>query len=124
MVAALAFGAYMMPHKTHHHHHHHHHAGVQDHLLVLHAPVKANSIYLTAWSNGSFEYPVDPNDLQPLHFAMRTHYEDNCDWLGEETLTPDGDRYAYAYTETLLSCEPGATPTTKTPRTGYVTIDR
>ena len=123
MVAALALGAYLVPHKTHHHHHHHH-GSVQPHLLVLHAPVAANSIYLTAWANGSFEYPIDIHDLKPLHFAMRTHYDDGCDWLGEETLVPDGDRYAYSYEETLLGCEPGSTPTNKTPRTGFVTIDR
>jgi hypothetical protein len=122
MVAALAFGAYAMPARKHHHHHRGH---AQDHLLVLHAPVLEHTLYLTAWSNGSFEYPVDVDDMQPLHFRMRAQVSDGCEWIGEETLTPTDDhRYAYTYEETMLSCEPDAKPATKTPRTGFVTLDQ
>ena len=120
MVAALGFASFAIPMKRAHHHQHH----VQNHLLVLHAPVLEHALYLTAWSNGNFEYPVDLDDTQPIHFAMRAHITDGCEWLGEETLTPDGEgRFAYTYTETILSCEPDANPALKTPRTGYVTID-
>jgi hypothetical protein len=123
MVAALAFGAYAMPARTHHHHHHRGHA--QQHLLVLHAPVHEHYLYLTAWSNGSFMYPVDVDDMQPIHFAERAQVSDGCEWLAEETLTPTDDhRYAYSYVETILSCAPDATPAIKTPRTGFVTLDQ
>lgn len=119
MVAALAFGAFAIPHSTHHC------KSAEQHLLVLHAPVRPHAIYLTAWSAGDFMYPVDADNLQPLHFAMKARITDGCEWLGEETLIPRGDhRYAYSYEETILSCEPGATPALKTPRTGYVTIDQ
>src|SRR5258706_13808431 len=118
MVAALAFGTYAIPIKTAHHHHH----GAKQHLLVLHAPVLEHTLYLTAWSNGDFIYPVDLDDKQPIHFAMRARITDGCTWLGEETLTPSGDQFAYTYVETILSCQPDARPALKTPRTGYVPI--
>jgi hypothetical protein len=117
MVAALAFGTFAIPMFGPHHHRQ------PQHRLVLHAPVRAHAIYLTAWSAGDFMYPVDVDDLQPIRFAMKAYISDGCEWLGEETLIPDGDRYAYSYDETILSCDPGATPAIKTPRTGFVTID-
>jgi hypothetical protein len=118
MVAALALGAFAVPARRHHHHH------LQEHRLVLHAPVQQHAIYLTAWSAGDFMYPVDPNDLQPIHFAMKAFISDGCQWLGEEALTPRNGRFEYVYNETILSCEPDATPAYKTPRTGFVTLDR
>ena len=120
LVAALAFGVFAIPARAAYRHHHHTHS----HRLVLHAPVLEHAIYLTAWSAGDFMYPVDPNDMQPIHFAMKAYISDGCRWLGEETLTPAANhRFDYTYDETILSCEPGATPALKTPRTGYVTLD-
>jgi hypothetical protein len=121
MVAALALGAFAIPMRAAHHERGH----VQQHMLVLHAPVLEHAIYLTAWSAGDFTYPLDVDHLQPLHFKMKAYISDGCHWLGEETLVPDGERrFAYTYEETILSCEPGSTPAIKTPRTGFVTIDQ
>ena len=120
MVAALALGAFAIPHRTHEVPGSH----VEQHLLVLHAPVLEHAIYLTAWSAGDFMYPLDRDHLQPLSFKMKAYISDGCQWLGEETLVPEGNHFAYTYEETILSCEPGSTPAIKTPRTGYVTIDQ
>ena len=121
MVAALAMGTFAIPARAAFRHHHHH---TQEHRLVLHAPVMEHALYLTAWSAGDFMYPVDPSDMQPIHFAMKAYISDGCHWLGEETLTPAGpNRFDYSYDETLLSCDPDANPAIKTPRTGYVTVE-
>ena len=108
--ATLALGAFAAPK----------HRG---HRLVLHAPVQEHAIYLSAWLDGDPQIVIEGNELQPIRFEMRAEVSDGCRWLGIETLTPDGHQYAYSYEEEILSCEAGATPALKTPRTGYVTID-
>ena len=80
-------------------------------------------MYLTAWEHGDVRINVD-GDLVPLTFQTRAEYVDHCRWLGTETLRPIGERrYAYSYSETLLDCDPGATPAIKTPRIGIVTVE-
>jgi hypothetical protein len=89
--------------------------------LVLHAPETPNALYLTAWSDGDVYVTLREGKPRPMTFQVRARINDGCEWLATERLVPDGEsRYSYAYSEELLSCEPGATPATKTPRTGYV----
>lgn len=89
--------------------------------LVLHAPEAENAIYLTAWRNGDVHVWVPDGERQTITFQTRARVWDGCQWLATETLVPSGpDLYMYSYEETVLSCEPGATPTSKTPRTGFV----
>ena len=111
--AGLALGA-LAPTKQHR----------ETHRLVLHAPVRPHSVYLSAWMDGDPEVALDSNALQPMRFEMSAQVSDGCHWLGMETLTPtDHHTFTYSYDEQILSCEPGSTPATKTPRTGYVTIE-
>jgi len=92
--------------------------------LALHTVWRANTLYLTAWRNGPVEAPFNGKELVPLTFTTLADVNDGCRWLGTETLTPIGPRrYAYRYQETIVSCEPGATPYYKTPRTGCVTVE-
>ena len=87
---------------------------------MLHAPQEPNAIYLTAFERGDVFVQLS-GTRQTLTFETRAHVWDGCDWLATETLVPEGNnRYFYSYDEAVLSCEPGATPTRKTPRTGYV----
>jgi hypothetical protein len=89
--------------------------------LVLHAPVAPNALYLTAWSDGDVYVTLHGDAPRAMTFQTRAYINDGCEWLATERLVPDGaSRYAYAYSEQILSCEPGATPARKTPRTGYV----
>ena len=91
--------------------------------MVLHARSAPNAIYLTAWRNGPVAVPFDGDELVPLTFTTRASVSDGCRWLATETLVPIGPtRYSYRYEETLLDCDPGATPYVKTPRTGCVTV--
>ena len=92
--------------------------------LVLHAESRPHALYLTAWRHGDVAMPYDGDELVPLTFTTRASVSDGCRWLATETLVPIGARrYAYRYDETLLECDPGATPCIKTPRTGYVTVE-
>lgn len=89
--------------------------------LVLHAPKQAHALYLTAWSDGDVYVTLRNGKPRPITFQTRAYINDGCEWLATERLVPTGDnRYAYSYSEDILACEPGATPATKTPRTGYV----
>ena len=61
--------------------------------------------------------------MRSLEFQTHAFINDGGEWLATEKLVPtETDRYAYSYDETILSCEAGATPARKTPRTGYVTV--
>jgi len=92
--------------------------------LVLHAVEEPNAIYLSAWDEGDVKVTFDAAELHPLTFEMRASVYDGCRWLGTETLVPIDDRsYAYDYSETILSCNKGAVPLRKTPRTGIVTVE-
>jgi hypothetical protein len=91
--------------------------------LELHAPEEPGALYLTAWDEG--DVTVHLRDGKPHALTFQTHafINDGCEWLATERLVPTGsDRYAYSYDEEILSCEPGATPARKTPRTGYVLV--
>jgi hypothetical protein len=113
LVAAVAVGALALaPHRPAH-----------VHRLVLHAPVEPDYLYLTQWENGPIEMNLDPDHLKPIRFEMRAYVSDGCRWLGVETLTPSGPhRYAYAYNDYKLSCDPHALDTIPTPRTGWVDV--
>lgn len=92
--------------------------------LVLHSYEQPNALYLTAWKDGDVRVWFDSSELVPMTFTRRASINDGCRWMARETLTPVGDRYfQYTYDETLLSCEPGATPCVRTPRTGIVTLE-
>jgi hypothetical protein len=92
--------------------------------LVLHARSSPHALYLTAWRHGDVAMPYEGDKLVPLTFTTRASVSDGCRWLATETLVPIGAaRYAYRYDETLLECDPGATPCIKTPRTGFVTVE-
>jgi hypothetical protein len=92
--------------------------------LVLHASSRPHTLYLTAWRHGDVAMPYEGDKLVPLTFTTRASVSDGCRWLATETLVPVGAaRYAYRYDETLLDCDPGATPCIKTPRTGFVTVE-
>ena len=69
-----------------------------------------------------FTFP--DSQLHPITFYNRASIHDGCRWLGTETLTPiDSKTFYYDYSETVLECDPGATPFYKTPRTGLVTVE-
>jgi hypothetical protein len=96
-----------------------HHPPVH-HRLALDAPVLPRALYLSAWMDG--DVFVD-GDLSPMQFTTRAYVSDGCRWMGTETLEPiDEHQLAYRYDETILGCEPGATPYIKTPRTGVVNV--
>ena len=101
---------------------HHHDGTVQ--RLSLHAPEEPHALYLTAWSDGDVYITLHDGKMKPMEFQTRAFINDGCEWLATETLTPVApDRYDYTYDETILSCEPGATPARKTPRTGYAIVE-
>jgi hypothetical protein len=92
--------------------------------MVLHAVEQPGAVYLSAWRNGDVPVPFKGERLVPLTYETLASVSDGCRWLGTETLTPlDERRYFYRYSETILECDPGATPCYKTPRTGIVTIE-
>ena len=100
-------------------HQSHHEGTVQ--RLVLHAPEQPHALYLTAWSDGDVYVTQRGGEPRPITFQTRAYINDGCEWQATERLVPTGDtRYAYSYSEEILSCEPGATPAIKTPRTGWV----
>jgi hypothetical protein len=97
----------------------------QGRRLVLHARSAPHALYLTAWRHGDVKMPYDGDELVPLTFTTRASVNDGCRWMATETLVPVGPaRYAYRYDETLLECDADATPCIKTPRTGYVTVEK
>ena len=94
--------------------------------LSLHTEWRSDAIYLSAWSRGGLpiEVAAEGDALRPLVFTITADVSDGCRWRATERLTPVGaHRYAYRYDETILSCEPGARPLMKTPRTGCVTVE-
>jgi hypothetical protein len=96
------------------------------HRLVLHAIAEPNAFYLSAFRDGRADVrvTVEAGELHPITFEVRASVYDGCRWLGTETLEPiDSHRYAYDYSETILDCDPGATPLRKTPRKGIVTVE-
>lgn len=100
---------------------HHGGDGRVTHRLRLHAIVEPNAIYLTEFDQGDIK--LDYVKDKTLTFSNETTYY-GCHWLGMETLIPVNDReFAYVYDEVVMSCEPGATATRKTPRTGTVTVE-
>ncbi len=93
--------------------------------LELHAPKEPGALYLTAWDSGDVTVHLRLREPHTLTFQTRAFINDGCEWLATERLVPTGpDRYAYSYDEEILSCEPGAIPARKTPRTGYVVVVR
>lgn len=94
------------------------------HRLRLHACDKPNAVYLSVFRHGDIRVRFRGNSLHPITFETRAQVFDGCRWLGVETLTPrDGRSFHYDYSERILSCRPGATPTDKTPRKGLVTVE-
>jgi hypothetical protein len=93
------------------------------HRLVLHAPVHCGEFYLTAWRHGPVRVPAG-DAADTLTFRTRAELDDGCRWVSTETLVPiSATRYAYAYEDHMVSCEPGAEPAyIPTPRTGYVDV--
>ncbi len=93
------------------------------HRLRLHAEAMPHAIYLSVWDSGDL-YLSLPAHHEKIVFETRARISDGCEWLGIETLVPiDATRFAYDYSEEILSCEPGAIPAYKTPRQGIVTVD-
>lgn len=94
------------------------------HRLALHAPVQPHAFYLSAFIDGDVTLTFPDDELVPVTFRMRAEMTDGCRWEGLEKLTPlDEHTFAYDYSETILSCEPGADPALKTPRSGLVSVD-
>jgi len=102
--------------------HHRHARGT--HRLTLHAPSNPHHYYLTRFVDGDISIARDDARPKQIVFRDTIHWIDHCDYLATETLEPDGaNRYAYYYDETILSCDPGASPYGVTPRSGYVVVD-
>jgi hypothetical protein len=93
--------------------------------LSLHAHARSDATYLTAWDAGDVFVKFPDKKLTGVVFYNRAWVSDGCRWQGTETLTPiSGDAFFYEYSETVLSCKPGAKPYKKTPRTGMVTVEQ
>jgi hypothetical protein len=94
------------------------------HRLVLHSFVFSNSFYLSEWELGDKQVitDIDPDHLQPMEWQIDAMAY-GCHWQGTETLLPAGDHYTYSYSDKILACLPGGTPTMPTPRWGTVTIE-
>lgn len=94
--------------------------------LALHTEILPHAIYLTAWRDGDVSFTFPDSKLHPITFYNRASLSDGCRWLATETLTPiDGKTFYYDYSETVLDCDPGASPGYyKTPRTGLVTVEK
>ncbi len=94
------------------------------HRLSLHAPARADALYLTVFADGDLEITRDDANLHALTFTTRAFVSDGCEWLGIERLVPvDARHYEYSYDEARLQCAPDAVPGIKTPRTGIVIVD-
>jgi hypothetical protein len=93
--------------------------------LMLHAGRQPHAIYITAWACGDVVANVREGALEPMRFTTRAWISDGCRWEGVETLVPIGPRtFAYDYRENILECAPDAVPAYKTPRKGFVTVER
>jgi hypothetical protein len=93
--------------------------------LVLHAPERPGTIYVSAWNDGDVIASHDGSDGKTITYVRRAEEHDGCSWEGRETLTPLGPRaYLYTYDERIVSCEADAKPFDRTPRTGIVTVER
>jgi hypothetical protein len=94
------------------------------HRLSLHTNWDCDAIYLSSWTQGEDLKMSIAVPANTLVFENRAWMWDGCKWLGVEKLVPiDDHRYAYDYSETVLTCKPGHHPTHKTPRTGVVIVD-
>ena len=92
--------------------------------LRLHAQAEKDALYLSAWRAGDIQVTFPDDTLRGVTFRIRAHVTDGCHWQGTERIVPiDGRTFHYDYSEQILSCRPGATPTRKTPRQGLVTIE-
>jgi hypothetical protein len=92
--------------------------------LALHAADAPDSVYLTVFRHGDIQLQFRGGAIHPITFRTYASVFDGCRWVGVEKLVPrDARSFDYDYREQILSCEPGATPTNKTPRTGIVTIE-
>ena len=93
--------------------------------LELHAYEQPGAYYATAFRDGDVFVTLHDGEAKPLVFKHRVYspFGDRCHWLATEKLYPEGPhRYLYTYDEEILSCAPGATPSLRTPRTGYVVV--
>jgi hypothetical protein len=94
------------------------------HRLALHAVDAPDAIYLSVFRNGDIRVRFDGDEIHAITFKTYATVFDGCRWLGIEKLVPRDERsFDYDYSERILSCEPGATPTRKTPRKGIVTVE-
>jgi hypothetical protein len=122
VIAGILLAVGVIHARTTMHRHRCHH-----HRLSLHTTARPHSIYFSAWGDGDGHNGVvniTRTSLHPITFKTRVSVSDGCRWLGTETLVPiDEHVYSYSYAETILDCDPDATPALKTPRTGYVTVD-
>ena len=92
------------------------------HRLRLHAIDRPHEFYLTKFRRGDVRASYDKGET--LVWKTDALVFDGCHWRGIETLVPTSEReFAYAYDEQIIACEPGATPTRKTPRTGTVSVE-
>ena len=113
--AALALGALFLPRVERS-------AAPGMYRLALFAAEEDGAFYLSAWADG--DVFIAANEQKSITFVRRSDEHDGCSWQGTEKLTRVSRRvFAYDYAETILSCEPGATPFRKTPRTGFVTLE-
>jgi hypothetical protein len=94
------------------------------HRLALHAVDDPNAIYLSAFRNGDIYMTFEGGKLSARTIKTYASVWDGCRWLGIERMIPrDGGSFYYDYSERILECDPGATPTNKTPRQGIVTVE-
>lgn len=92
------------------------------HRLRLHAIDRPHEFYLTKFRRGDVRASYAKNET--IVWKTDALVFDGCHWRGIETLVPTSSReFAYAYEEEIISCEPGSTPTRKTPRKGTVTVE-
>ncbi|MCX5746861.1 MAG: hypothetical protein NT062_30690 [Proteobacteria bacterium] len=99
-----------------------HHATT--HRLRLHAVDEPDAVYLSAFRAGDVSMRIDTDHPSNITITVRADVSDGCRWLGTETLVPiDATTFAYDYSEEVVSCREGATPTRMTPRTGIVTVE-
>ena len=94
------------------------------HRLALHAIERSDAIYLSAFRNGDIYMTFERGKLSARTIKTYASLWDGCRWLGIERLSPRDDRsFYYDYSERVLECDPGATPTDETPRQGIVTVE-
>lgn len=93
------------------------------HVLSLHAVDQPGALYWSVFRDGDIALRFHDGELHPVTFHVRVLYA-GCEWLGIEQLVPVDDKtFAYDYSESVLGCSPGVTPTAKTPRVGTVTVE-